>query len=73
MLYYVCFIWPKYRFNLFEIPLLLCLILQVVQVTAYELGVDMKYIQVQPPMTITNANARGTYGSITSELVCLVL
>ena len=46
--------------------------IQVAQVVAYELGVDMKYIVIQPVKSITNANARGTNGSITSELVCLV-
>ncbi|GAV02732.1 hypothetical protein RvY_13260-2 [Ramazzottius varieornatus] len=44
---------------------------KVVQVIAYELGVEMSRIQVQPTMAITNANARGTYGSISTELVCL--
>ncbi|OQV23093.1 Xanthine dehydrogenase [Hypsibius exemplaris] len=44
---------------------------KVAQVVAFELGVDVKYIVIQPTQTITNANASGSNGSVTSELVCL--
>ncbi|XP_055348687.1 uncharacterized protein LOC129595644 [Paramacrobiotus metropolitanus] len=44
---------------------------KVAQVIAYELGIDMKYIVIQPTMSITSANNRITAGGISSELLCL--
>ncbi|XP_055348686.1 uncharacterized protein LOC129595643 [Paramacrobiotus metropolitanus] len=44
---------------------------KVAQVVAYELGIDMKYIDIQPTQGITNPNAVCTGNSITSELACL--
>ncbi|OQV23094.1 Xanthine dehydrogenase [Hypsibius exemplaris] len=44
---------------------------KIAQVVASELGVDMKYIDIQPTQAITTANGGITGGSVTSELVSL--
>lgn len=45
---------------------------QVAQVVAYELGIEMEYIAVQPNVSFTDANGTSTGGSVTSEVTCLV-
>ncbi|GAU94198.1 hypothetical protein RvY_06020 [Ramazzottius varieornatus] len=44
---------------------------KVAQAVAYELGISMELISIKPNMSLTNANATSTGGSVTSELVTL--
>ena len=46
--------------------------LQVQQVVASELGVDMDMIKIKPAMNVTSPNATVTGGSFGSELNCAV-
>ncbi|XP_055352624.1 uncharacterized protein LOC129598650 [Paramacrobiotus metropolitanus] len=44
---------------------------KVAQVVAYELGIDLASVTIQPTATITNGNGGPTGGSTSSELCCL--
>ena len=45
---------------------------KVVQVVAYELGIDIGMVKVKPVKTITNPNGFATGGSVGSESNCVV-
>ena len=45
---------------------------KVVQVVAYELGIDVSMVKIKPVRTITNPNGFSTGGSVGSECNCVV-
>ena len=45
---------------------------KVVQVVAYELGIDVSLVKIKPVRTITNPNGFSTGGSVGSESNCVV-
>ena len=45
---------------------------KVVQVVAYELGIDVSMVKIKPVRTITNPNGFSTGGSVGSESNCVV-
>ena len=42
----------------------------MVEVVAYELGIDVSLVKIKPVRTITNPNGFSTGGSVGSESVC---
>ena len=45
---------------------------KVVQVVAYELGIDVSMVKIKPVRTVTNPNGFATGGSVGSESNCVV-
>lgn len=60
----------------YAVPQITCgsnyVFLQVTQVVARELGIDLNLVSIQPTQAICSANSSATGGSVGSELVCMV-
>lgn len=65
--------WQQQNFNyIYDLKKVSFRILQLTQVVAYTLGIDMKYIKIKTSNSLTAPNDAMSGGSLTSDGVCYV-